>query len=147
MSEPSRRGVLRGAALVGAAGALVGPLAACDKKVPTGSRFGSPTGAGSDKPSGPITKISDVPVEGGQVLGVAGTKVVVTQPVAGTFQAFSAICPHAGCTVNNITKDVITCPCHGAQFDAATGAVVRGPAMAPLASIPIAVQGSTISFA
>ena len=31
------------------------------------------------------------------------------------------------------------CPCHGARFDASTGAVLRGPARDPLPSITVAV--------
>ena len=146
----TRRGLLRGAAVLGAAGVVVGPLAACGSRTPSrssGASAGSPTGAVGDRPTGPILRASDVPVGGGQVLTVAGTKVVVTQPVAGTFKAFSAVCTHQGCTVNSITDDVIRCPCHGAEFDGSTGAVIQGPATAPLATIPIAVQDGTVSFA
>ena len=67
---------------------------------------------------------ADIPVGGGKVFDAL--KVVVTQPTAGDFKAFSAICTHQGCTVNGVSNGVITCPCHGSTFDIATGAVDAG---------------------
>jgi cytochrome b6-f complex iron-sulfur subunit len=48
--------------------------------------------------------------------------------------AMSAICTHAGCTVNVVTslgQPSLNCPCHGSAFSA-NGAVTRGPAAVPL---------------
>ena len=143
-----RRTVLRGAAVVGLAGTAAVALAGCSGSPSADdTSTGSPTGAGGDKPTGSIVKTSDVPVGGGKVVNASGTKVVVTQPTEGTFVAFSAVCTHQGCTVNSIENDVIRCPCHGSEFNGTTGAVVDGPATAPLASIPVAVADGTVSFA
>ena len=87
--------------------------------------------------------ISDVPVEGGKV--VVDARVVITQPKQGTFKAFDAICPHAGCEVTDIVQNVIYCPCHGSTFDATTGAHIAGPSPRGLAPLPVTVSGSTIS--
>jgi cytochrome b6-f complex iron-sulfur subunit len=46
------------------------------------------------------------------------------------FHAVSAICTHLGCTVN-LAGQGFHCPCHGSVFNA-NGAVVSGPAPAPL---------------
>ena len=54
---------------------------------------------------------ADIPVGGGKVFDAL--KVVVTQPTAGDYKAFSAVCTHQGCTVNGVSNGVITCPCHG----------------------------------
>ena len=43
----------------------------------------------------------------------------------------SAVCTHLGCTVNLAGKG-FHCPCHGSVFNP-NGAVVSGPAPAPLA--------------
>jgi Rieske Fe-S protein len=124
----SRRTVLASAAAIGAAGAL----AAC----------GSSTTAGTAQ--GPITvSTSDVPVGGGKIVSDAG--VVVTQPSAGTFKAFSAVCTHQGCTVGSVANNTITCPCHGSQFSAVDGSVKQGPAAGPLAAKTVAVNGTNIS--
>jgi Rieske Fe-S protein len=143
--DPTRRRVVQGALAVGAAAAAVGPLAACAGESADTSGVVAPTG--SEGAAGPIVAASEVPVNGGRVVTAADRKVVVTQPEEGTFKAFTAVCTHAGCTVNNVESDVITCLCHGSQFDASTGAVVRGPATTPLAGIPIAVEGGEITFA
>lgn len=61
-------------------------------------------------------------------------------------RAFSAICTHAGCTVRLDKNGGFVCPCHGARFDQ-NGAVVKGPARAPLASLATRVeQGELLVF-
>jgi Rieske Fe-S protein len=79
--------------------------------------------------------------------GTAASRVVVTQPVAGTFAAFSAICTHQGCTVVEVRDGTINCPCHGSQFKVADGSVARGPAGRGLRAVDITVDGSTITLA
>lgn len=141
---PDRRTVLRGAAAVGAVGA-VGALAACAGDDSSGDP-GSP-GGGDTRPEGVITRTADVPVGGGQVVVRSNSKVVVTQPEAGTFKAFSAICTHQACQVGTVVNNRILCPCHGSQFDAATGEVVQPPATSPLATVEIKIEGDEISYA
>ncbi len=69
-----------------------------------------------------------------------GTPAYAVQPRAGRYVAFSAICTHAGCTVEfDPPAEEFVCPCHGSVFDATTGAVVKGPAPLPLPSIAIAL--------
>ena len=88
---------------------------------------------------------SDVPVGGGTIL--TDQKVVVTQPTAGEFKAFTAVCTHQGCLVASVADGVITCPCHGSTFSAADGAVISGPAPSPLAAVPVTVSGTQITIA
>ncbi|MFF4488595.1 ubiquinol-cytochrome c reductase iron-sulfur subunit [Streptomyces sp. NPDC001544] len=85
---------------------------------------------------------SDIPEGGGKVF--ADQKVVVTQPKKGEFKAFSAICTHEGCTVNQVVDGKIDCPCHGSQFEIADGSVARGPAAKPLPAENITVHGNSI---
>ena len=85
---------------------------------------------------------SDVPVGGGTV--VEGAKVVVCQPSAGVYKAFSAICTHQGCTVGSVSDNQIHCPCHGSVFSATDGSVVNGPATQPLGALTAKVDGTTI---
>ncbi len=70
--------------------------------------------------------------------------IVVAQPTAGTVVAFSAICTHAGCTVAPAGKE-FDCPCHGSRYDAATGAVIQGPAPSPLTKLTATVSGNTVT--
>lgn len=56
-----------------------------------------------------------------------GYTFVVTRKPSGLV-AFSTTCTHEGCAVEVLTKNQLQCPCHGAQFDAVTGAATRAPA-------------------
>ncbi|MGD0242597.1 MAG: Rieske (2Fe-2S) protein [Streptosporangiaceae bacterium] len=110
---------------------------------PTASGTGAAAGSGgSGGGAAVLAKTSDVPVGGGTIL--TDKKIVITQPQSGTFHAFTAICTHAGCTVGSVSNGTINCPCHGSRFNINNGAVVNGPAAAPLAAINIKVQGTSI---
>jgi len=107
---------------------------------PTRSR--ACTAAGSAAAGGAI-KAADIPVGGGKVYDVQ--KVVVTQPTAGEFKAFSAICTHKGCTVAKVENGTIDCACHGSKFDMTTGAVKAGPASSPLPAKAAKESGGSIT--
>ncbi|WP_329188652.1 Rieske (2Fe-2S) protein [Actinacidiphila glaucinigra] len=77
-----------------------------------------------------LVKAADVPVGGGTV--ITDKKVVVTQPKAGEFKAFSAVCTHEGCLVNTVSDGTINCPCHGSKYRITDASVVAGPAPRPL---------------
>ena len=100
----------------------------------------SPQPASGQPPSLALT--SDVPVGGGKIL--ADKKIVITQPRAGSFEAFTAICTHQGCTVSDVSGGTVNCPCHGSKFSIANGSVVTGPAPSALAPVSIKVQGTSI---
>jgi Rieske Fe-S protein len=106
---------------------------------------GTPVSGGSGAGSGSTVSTADIPVGGGVVL--EGKQVVITQPTAGTYKAFSAVCTHQGCIVVQVADGTITCPCHMGQFSAADGSVQGGPPPAPLAEVAITVSGTTITLA
>lgn len=70
---------------------------------------------------------------------------MVTQPTAGEFKAFSAICTHKGRPVSTVAKGTIDCSRHGSKFDAATGKVTVGPAKTPPPSKTVTVSGDSIT--
>jgi Rieske Fe-S protein len=132
---PGRRSVLRGAAAVGVLGAAGTVLAAC-------SSGGSSTADPGPTAPESVGAVGDIPVGGGKVF--AGQKVVVTQPSKGEYKAFSAVCTHQGCTVNEVSGGVISCPCHGSQFHVADGSVANGPATKALPEVKVSVSGGKV---
>ena len=103
---------------------------------------GSSAATGSALPAGALAATSQVPDGGGKIID--GKNIVITQPQSGSFKAFTAICTHEGCIVNNVSNGTINCPCHGSKFSIKDGSVVNGPAPSPLASIAIKVEGTSI---
>jgi thiosulfate dehydrogenase [quinone] large subunit len=72
----------------------------------------------------------------------SGDPSLVVQPAAGTFVAFDAVCPHAGCTVEYLSShQLFICPCHGSEFNGRTGSVEVGPAQRGLTQLQVA-EGS-----
>lgn len=143
-SGTTRRAVLLGAGAIGAAGVL----AACGSSSPApstnGGSGGGDNGGGSPASPQPI-KVTDIPAGGGAIF--PDQNVVVTQPVAGQFKAFSATCTHEQCIVSRIQQGRIICPCHGSEYNIADGSVANGPATRPLPPKTATVTGDTITVA
>ena len=72
----------------------------------------------------------------------SGDPGIVVHTVGGSWVAYDAVCPHAGCQVGYASSaDVFVCPCHGSQFQVNNGAVLNGPAPRGLTPLTI-VEGS-----
>ncbi|MFB1295205.1 ubiquinol-cytochrome c reductase iron-sulfur subunit [Mycobacterium sp. pW049] len=133
-----RKTVLAGAG-VGLAAAAV---AACSGGSESGGSSAPPESSApeSSKPAGEaLATTAEVPVGSGVIVG----EVVLTQPVAGDYKGFSAVCTHTGCLLNEVADGTINCPCHGSKFSL-DGAVANGPASRPLEPVAIRVQGDSI---
>lgn len=150
-TSPTRRSVLVGS---GTGAALV-LLAACGGGAPSGTQDQTSGTGGTDGGSGgggivpageALARTDDVPVGGALSVTVDGAELLVTQPEEGTFAAFSAICTHQGCTVAPGDGELL-CPCHQSRYDLATGAVLGGPAPAPLPEVPVTVDAGEVTSA
>jgi thiosulfate dehydrogenase [quinone] large subunit len=98
-------------------------------------------------PGTPIGRTSAVPVgQAGRFTDPAsGNPAWVVHPTGNDFVAFSAVCTHAGCSVQFDSGSMqFVCPCHGGTYDARTGKVVAGPPPSPLPSIPVHVVNGEI---
>jgi Rieske Fe-S protein len=154
VSGPNRRTVV---AAVGAAGLAVA-LTACgsDDNASDSSSSQSAGGGGATTEAGgssgaaggggaALAKTADIPEGGGKVF--TDEKVVVSQPTAGDYKAFSTICTHRNCPMTDLKEDTLSCACHGSQFSVLDGSVKKGPATEPLAAKQISVSGDSITLA
>ena len=143
------------AGLAAAVGRAVGGaprLASGTASLPGASATTTPTTARSSTPTtgpaatttvpGPTTTLArppgtaigparDVPVGGAASFQDprTGDPALALQLTKGQFVAYDAVCPHAGCTVGySAGAKLLVCPCHGSEFEPATGAVIQGPA-------------------
>lgn len=159
-SIPGRRTVMAAAGVAGLAVALT----ACGSEDDSSTSVSSGAGAGGEASGGStaetsggnasggdsaggteIAKTSDIPEGGGKIFESEG--VVVTQPEAGTYKAFSSACTHQGCAVKSIADGVINCPCHNSNFSIADGSVKSGPATKALPAKEVSVSGDSIMLA
>ncbi|WP_333473381.1 QcrA and Rieske domain-containing protein [Lolliginicoccus lacisalsi] len=127
-----------GTVVAACGGGGTSPTTSGDDQVPATSGPGSPDGQSA---SGALADTADVPV--GSAVILTEVQLVVTQPTAGEFYAYSAVCPHQGCVVREVREQTIVCPCHGSEFQL-DGAVQRGPALRGLEPRAIRVEGTSI---
>lgn len=156
----TRRCVLLGAGVLGAAGVLTacstspvpydandaGQAPSTDAATSAGTTAATPAApsaaASTGQPGTLLGEAAAIPVGGGMIYTSA--KVVVTQPTAGEYKAFSAVCTHVGCLCNQVADGTIDCPCHGSKFKITDGSVVTGPAPSPLSAASITVSDGKI---
>ena len=156
-SGPARRTVVAAAGAAGLAVALTAcggsdddasaaPAQSGGAADDTANNGGTGGSSGGDAAGGtPLASTADIPEGGGKVF--ADQKVVVVQPSAGEFKAYSATCTHQGCAVKSIADGVINCPCHNSNFSITDGSVKSGPATKPLPAVEITVSGDSITLA
>lgn len=133
------RSTRRTALAAGGIGVAGLTLAGCGEESGSATASSSSAAGGG---GGSTVATADVPVGGGTILGEA--KLVVTQPTAGEYKAFSAVCTHQGCVVSGVTE-TIDCACHESHFALTDGSVVSGPATAPLPAKTVAVDGDRLT--
>jgi Rieske Fe-S protein len=157
----TRRHTLTGAAVVGVGlpflaacgddgGNATDPATSPGSASPSGSASEAATPSETASTAAPepaadaLTSAGEVPKGGGTIF--EDEQVVVTQPTAGEFKCFTAVCTHRGCVVSSVEDGSINCACHGSRFSIIDGSVEAGPASSPLSEVPISVQGQSISL-
>ena len=92
-----------------------------------------------------IASTADIPLGKVNVYEVDGRQIAVCN-VDGTFYAIDDICTHDGGSLDQgeLEDDQIECPRHGARFDVKTGRALTLPAVMPVQSYPVQVNGDAI---
>ncbi|MFD8306677.1 Rieske 2Fe-2S domain-containing protein [Streptomyces sp. NPDC059690] len=131
--SPSRRTVLSCAALTPVAGL---GLAACS---PGAGAEGAPA-----TPTAPVEVGPGSDVAKGSAALYRDHNVVVSRAEDGSLKAYSTLCTHAGCPIDKLEGTTLVCPCHGSEFDARTGKVLRSPATEPLRELSVRTANGQI---
>lgn len=87
----------------------------------------------------------DVPEGEMRQYQVGGEDVAVAN-VAGELHAFGDVCTHQQCSLaeGDLEGTTVTCFCHGSQFDVTTGDVLNGPAVDPVQTYRVVVEGDDL---
>jgi len=95
-----------------------------------------------------VAETSEIPVGRVKVV-VVGDKRIALCNVDGEFFAIDDLCTHDGGSLDQgaLAGDVIECPRHGARFNVRTGKVLALPAVKPLNTYPLRMEGSEIQVA
>src|SRR5688500_7648841 len=93
----ARRAVLRALAATASVATCPGVVACGRSGV---GRDGPPAGPPPDPCARPVARTGEIPGGGGRVLPHA--RVVITQPAAGEFRAFSIVCTHDRCELDDV---------------------------------------------
>jgi nitrite reductase/ring-hydroxylating ferredoxin subunit len=101
-------------------------------------------GAGATGGRALVARTKEIAPGQGTVVSVGGAPVLLLNH-GGEIRAFDAICTHFSCVVKwDADEQYILCPCHDARFNPVTGAVISGPAPAPLPVLSVFVEGEDI---
>ena len=92
-------------------------------------------------------KAATVPVKGAKAYTLKGQLIIVTQPKAGVFKAFSGICTHQGAQISALQGTNLICNVHGSAFDTTTGKVTGGPAPTALKTFAVTNKSGTLYIA
>jgi nitrite reductase/ring-hydroxylating ferredoxin subunit len=89
----------------------------------------------------------DVPEGEMRQYQVCGEDVAVAN-VDGELHAFSDVCTHRQCSLaeGDLDGTTVTCACHGSEFDVTTGDVLGGPAVEPVQTFQVTVEGDDLKI-
>ena len=92
-----------------------------------------------------VGKADEVPEGDMRSYQVGGQDVAVAR-VDGKLYAFGNVCTHQQCELadGDLDGNRVTCPCHGSQFDVATGDVLNGPATLPVDSYEVSEENGEL---
>ena len=92
-----------------------------------------------------VASVSDIPPGVSKVFEV-GDRTVAVCNVSGSLYAIEDVCTHDGASFDQGELDgcEIECPRHGARFDVRDGSATELPAVVPVDTFPVRVEGEDI---
>ena len=95
--------------------------------------------------SDPVARTGEIAPGRTRKVIVDGEPVLICN-VDGTFYAIEDICTHDGGPLDQGTLEgeCVVCPRHGATFDVRTGDALTLPAVVPLMTFPVSIEGDDV---
>ena len=92
-----------------------------------------------------VAQVSDTPPGKISLHEVNGTSIALCN-VNGRFYAIDNVCTHDGGPLDQgeLEGKLVECPRHGAKFDVETGRAVVLPAVKPVRTYPVRVEGEDV---
>ncbi len=93
-----------------------------------------------------VANAVDVPAGAVRVVEAGGRSIALCN-LDGSFYAVDNLCTHDDGPLGegNLYNGTIECPRHGARFDVQTGAIKALPAVRPVRTYPVQVDGDEVS--
>ncbi|PCI33706.1 MAG: biphenyl 2,3-dioxygenase [Elusimicrobia bacterium] len=94
-----------------------------------------------------VCKRSDVPAGGMKIVEVGGVRIAICD-VQGTLYAIQDVCTHDDAPLGegSLEGDSVVCSRHGGRFDVKTGAATQMPAIVPVKTFKVLVDGDDVSL-
>jgi len=86
---------------------------------------------------------SDLSNPGGFILIASASTFAIND--GGDIKAFTSVCTHQQCNVNDFRSSEIRCPCHGSRYDS-NGQVTVGPATRALQRFAVEQSGRIVTI-
>jgi len=93
-----------------------------------------------------VAELSELKEDEAKAVSAAGLRIALYRLGNEVF-ATSDICTHAGCLFSEsgyLRGEEIECGCHSSQFNVKTGKVTQEPAVEPVKTYPVKVQGEDV---
>lgn len=92
-----------------------------------------------------VARVAEIAPGTARCVFVNGEPIALAN-VEGTFYAIGDTCSHAEASLSDgeIYEDTIMCPLHGAEFSLKTGKALTLPAISPVPSYEVRVEGDDI---
>jgi 3-phenylpropionate/trans-cinnamate dioxygenase ferredoxin subunit len=92
-----------------------------------------------------VARVTDTPPGTISVHDVAGARIALCN-VNGRFYAIDDVCTHDGGPLDQgeLQGNLVECPRHGAKFDVTTGRPAVLPAVRPVRTYPVRVEGDDV---
>ena len=95
-----------------------------------------------------VAKVDEIKPGTVRLIDIAGRRLALAN-ANGTFYAVDGRCPHENISMVEaiVERETIFCPYHGSKFSLKTGAIEESPAVEPIGTYQVTLEGDVIKIA